>query len=127
VVVLDATVVVEGLVRAGPSRMLLSTERFHVPYLADCELLSALTRMTRKGELEPSVTDQALSMWPRLGVRRHPVTGLLDRMWELRENVTAYDSSYVALAEWLEIPLVTRDKRLSRAPGIRCEVRLIED
>jgi predicted nucleic acid-binding protein len=53
------------------------------------------------------------------------VVGLLDRMWQLRENVTAYDAAYVALAEALDCPVVTADARLSRAPGLRCTVTVV--
>ena len=55
---------------------------------------------------------------------RYPHTALLSRIWELRNNVTAYDAAYVALAETLEAPLVTRDARLSQAPGIRATVEI---
>jgi predicted nucleic acid-binding protein len=53
---------------------------------------------------------------------RYPVFSLLDRVWELRDNLSAYDASYVALAEALNCNLVTADRRLSRAPMIRCAV-----
>lgn len=49
-------------------------------------------------------------------------SALADRTWSLRHNVTTYDASHVALAEMLDAPLVTLDRRLARAPGIRCEV-----
>jgi len=56
---------------------------------------------------------------------RYAVFSLLDRVWELRENVSAYDASYVALAELLECPLLTADDRLSRAPGVRCAITVV--
>ena len=56
---------------------------------------------------------------------RYPVFSLLDRVWELRDNLSAYDASYVALAELLDCNLLTADARLSRAPGIRCSMRLV--
>ena len=67
----------------------------------------------------------ALDTWRRLGVVRHPVGGLLDRVWELRENVSAYDASYLALAEALGCALLTADARLSRVPGLRCAVTVV--
>lgn len=122
VVVVDAAVVVNGLLRPGPSRTLMETSRLHVPHLVDSEVVSAVTRLARRSELRSHFAEKALDLWAKLGVRRHPVNGVLRRMWELRHTVTAYDASYVALAEWLDLPLATSDERLSRAPGITCEV-----
>ena len=56
---------------------------------------------------------------------RYPVFALLDRVWELRDNLSAYDASYVALAELLGCSLLTADARLSRAPGIRCPITVV--
>ena len=60
-----------------------------------------------------------------MAVTRHNVFAMFDRIWELRDNVTAYDAAYVALAEAIECPLVTADTRLSRAPGLRCAVTIL--
>ena len=59
----------------------------------------------------------------RLPVLRHPLMPLLDRVWELRGNLTPYDAAYVALAERLRIPLLTADGSIAAAPGVRCKVR----
>ena len=67
----------------------------------------------------------ALSSWQRLGVTRYAMIGLLNRVWELRENVSAYDASYVALAELLDCSLLTADARLARAPGTRCPITVV--
>jgi Predicted nucleic acid-binding protein, contains PIN domain len=67
----------------------------------------------------------ALDAFRRLGMTRYPVFSLLDRVWELRDNLSAYDASYVALAELLDCNLLTADARLSRAPGIRCSITLV--
>lgn len=66
-----------------------------------------------------------LSRWARLGVRRFGVVGLLSRIWELRDNVTAYDATYVALAEAFGCQLLTADARLASAPGPRCTIVVI--
>jgi predicted nucleic acid-binding protein len=67
-----------------------------------------------------------LAVWRRLGMTRYPVFSIVDRIWELRDNVSSYDASYVALAELLGCaPLITADFRLSRAPGIRCPVTVV--
>ena len=67
----------------------------------------------------------ALDTFRRLGMTRYPVFSLLDRVWELRDNLSAYDASYVALAELLDCSLLTADARLSRAPGVRCPITLV--
>jgi predicted nucleic acid-binding protein len=67
----------------------------------------------------------ALDAFRRLGMTRYPVFSLLDRVWELRDSLSAYDASSVALAELLDCNLLTADARLSRAPGIRCSITLV--
>ncbi len=67
----------------------------------------------------------ALDAFRRLGMTRYPVFALLDRVWQLRENLSACNASYVALAELLDCTLLTADARLSRAPGIRCPITLV--
>ena len=67
---------------------------------------------------------QALVDLAVMPVVRVSHTPFLSRIWDLRDNLTCYDAAYVALAETMEAPLVTADARLSRAPGIRCEVVL---
>ena len=66
-----------------------------------------------------------LNTWRRFGVIRYPVFALLERVWELRDNLSAYDASYVALAEALDGSLLTADSALSRAPAIRCSVTIV--
>jgi predicted nucleic acid-binding protein len=60
-----------------------------------------------------------------LPLRRYPHGPLLSRIWELRDNLTVYGAAYVALAEALDAPLLTVDARLARAPGVRCQVELL--
>ena len=72
--------------------------------------------------LTPERAQQALSALAELRVVRYPATRLIDRIWQLRENVTAYDAAYVALAELLAIPLVTTDARLARSTGHTAEI-----
>ena len=67
----------------------------------------------------------ALDRWRNLDVERYPHAPFLDRVWQLRDNVTAYDAIYVALAEILSTVLVTVDRRLAGAPGVRAAIELI--
>ncbi len=66
-----------------------------------------------------------IDVWARLGLERVGVSGLLGRVWELRENLSAYDATYVAIAEAFKVPLVTADGRLGRAPGPRCSITVV--
>ncbi len=124
-IVADAPAAVSALFNDGPARALLARERVHVPHLVDVEVTSALRRTVAAGRVTGAQGRAALQTWRRLGVTRHAATGLLDRVWELRENLTAYDATYVALAEALDCPVVTADGRLGRAPGLRCPVTVV--
>ena len=84
-----------------------------------------IRRLVVRRALAEDMAGTALSTWKRLGVYRYPTIGVLDRMWELRHNVSAYDAAYVALAEALECPLVTADRRLAGAPGPRCPIEIV--
>lgn len=92
------------------------------PQLIDFEVASALRRLEALGKLESSRAVQALTDFLALSIIRYPARALLPRMWELRRRMTAYDASYVALAEALQLPLVTTDSRLARAGGHRAEI-----
>ncbi len=101
------------------------SERLAAPALVDLEVVSVLRRASRGGSLEERRAGQALADLLVLPLRRGPHGPLLARIWELRDNLTAYAAAYVAMAEALEAPLLTADARLPHATGIRCEVELI--
>jgi len=123
--VIDASVLVEALLVNGSSRSRLAAENLPAPELIDAELLSVLRRLVLAGKLQEGDALQALATAHRLGLRRHPSRVLWMRAWELRRNLSAYDALYVALAEHLDVPLLTADGRLARAPGLRCSVELM--
>ena len=124
-IVLDASAAVSALLNAGEARTALADEAVHVPHLIDSQIAHALRRQVLGRSLGADDGRAALDTWRRLGVVRHPVGGLLDRVWELRDNVSAYDASYLALAEVLGCALLTADARLSRVPGLHCSVTLV--
>jgi len=123
--VVDASAALSALLNVGPARAALADEQLHVPHLVDPEVASGLRRQVTAKQLGPDAGWAALDTWRRLGMTRYPVFGLLDRVWQLRDNLTAYDASYVALAERLGCALLTADRRLGRAPGIRCLITLV--
>ena len=124
-IVVDASAAVAALLNAGPARTAISDEAVHAPHLIDSEVAQALRRLVLRRSLGADDGWAALDSWRRLGIVRHPVGGLLDRVWELRENVSAYDASYLALAEALDCSLLTADARLGRTPGLRCPVTVV--
>ena len=121
----DASAALSALLNAGPARSALASEQLHAPHLIDSEVANGLRRMVAAEQLAADSGWTALDVFRRLGMTRYPVFSLLDRVWELRDNLSAYDASYVALAELLDCNLLTADARLSRAPGIRCSITLV--
>jgi predicted nucleic acid-binding protein len=123
-IVVDASVIVRGLDADGPARMLLIDGDPQAPHVADQEVAQALRGQVIRGVMTIEAAEARLIRYVRLGVRRHPTVGLLPRIWSLRDNLTAYDATYVALAELLGCPLATGDRGIARAAGIRCEIVL---
>jgi predicted nucleic acid-binding protein len=99
-------------------------EYVHVPHLFDVEVLHALRRHSLRGVLSEEQSRPILTLLRGMKAVRYPHAPLAPRIWELRDNLTAYDAAYVALAEALDAPLVTMDGRLARSPGIRAAVEL---
>jgi len=122
VIVVDASAALSAVLNAGPARRALADEQLHAPHLIDSEVANGLRRRVAAEQLSAAAGWNALNAWRSLGMTRYPVFSLLERVWELRDNLSAYDASYVALAEALHCNLVTADRRLSRAPTIRCAV-----
>lgn len=124
-IVFDASAAVYGLLNDGDARRLLATEVIMVPHLIDTELTHALRGQVLRGSVAETDAARALDRWRRLGLGRVAAVGLLGRMWALRENLTGYDATYVALAEALECGLVTADRRIGGAPGPTCPITLV--
>lgn len=124
-IVVDASAALSALLNDGPARRSLAAEQLHAPHLIDSEVASGLRRRVAARQLTAADGWTALDRWRRLGMTRYPVFTLLDRVWQLRDNVSAYDASYVALAEQLGCALLTADARLSRVPDAQCPITVV--
>lgn len=128
-IVVDASVLVTALADDGGdgdrARARLRNERLTAPHVIDLEVASAWRRLLSAGDLDDRRAQLALDDLQALRLERVPHGPLIPRCWELRDNLTMYDAAYVALAESLDVTLVTADARLTAAPGIRCDVELL--
>jgi predicted nucleic acid-binding protein len=128
-IVVDASVIVTALADDGDdgdrARRRVRSERLIAPHLIDLEVASAWRRLAAAGGLNDRRARLALEDLRVLRMDRVPHVPLLWRCWELRENLTIYDAAYVALAEVLNVTLLTADTRLAAASGVRCEIDLI--
>lgn len=104
------------------ARRLLSSDDLAAPHLALAEAQQAIRRLERHDLLGMEVANQARLDLAMLHLDLHPFGPFADRAWSLRENLTTYDAWYVALAEAIEAPFATLDRRLANAPGVACEV-----
>jgi predicted nucleic acid-binding protein len=129
VIVVDASAVIEALLRtpaaeAIEARLFDPRETLHAPHLLDVEVAQAIRRYAASGDIDAERGAAALADLSDFPLRRYPHDFLLPRVWELRNNLTAYDAVYVALAEALDAPLLTRDRRLAGAAGHRIRIEL---
>jgi predicted nucleic acid-binding protein len=126
VIVVDASAAVDALTAVpgtDPLRALLAGEQLHAPELIDYELVAALRGLVAGGMLSPDRASDVLTDFDDLPMRRWPAADpLRRRAFSLRPNLSAYDAAYVALAEALQCPLVSRDSRLARSTGHRARV-----
>lgn len=126
--VVDTSAVLDVLVAEPPDPRL--TERLradgdlHAPHLIDVELVHALRRLVHRDVLGARRADRARGDFRDLALVRYPHVDLVERMWELRDKLTAYDAAFIALGEALAVPLVTVDGRLGAAPGHRAQVEV---
>ena len=127
-IVVDAGLVVAALVAAdaGAVREALREEELAAPSLLDLEVLSALRGLSRGGQLPEPRARAAVRDLGALPIQRHDHLPLLNRCWQLRDNLTVYDAAYVALAEAMQATLLTGDRRLSGASGPQCPLEVLQ-
>lgn len=117
-------VTVEGA-EASALRARLATSTVHAPHLLDAETGSVLRRQVMSGDLSAHQAADLLTTAPGLVDHRYDAALLMAPAWALRENMTFYDALYAALAASLDLPLVTGDRRLGRAPRLPCRVEVV--
>ena len=128
--VLDASGAVEFVLNTAAGKRLAArladeSEVVHVPHLIDLEIAQVLRRYVHIGTLTERAGTLALDRWRDLDAERYSHEPFLARIWELRDNLTAYDAVYVALAEALSTVLVTGDRKLVGSPRIRATIELM--
>lgn len=128
-IVVDASAVVAALAGhpAVPDivRRLRSEDDLHAPHLLDLEVAHALSRLARRSIITQDRARDAVLDLIELNITRYPHDVLLERVWDLRHNVSAYDAAYITLAEALDAPLITCDARLTRSSGHGARVELL--
>jgi predicted nucleic acid-binding protein len=129
-IVVDASAMLEALLRLPAARvverrMFEPAQTLHAPHLLDVEVAQVIRRHAANREIDAERGRTALADLAEFPLHRYPHDFLLPRVWELRNNLTAYDAIYVALAEVLDAPLLTHDKRLAAAPGHHARIELV--
>ena len=128
--VIDAGVLAVALIDDGPDgdvvRHRLRGEQLAAPALIDLEVVSVWRGLARGGHLDARRVGLALDDLRDLPIQRFEHTPFLVRCWDLRDHLTLYDAAYVALAEALQVPLLTGDRRLARSTGPRCAIEVIK-
>jgi len=122
VIVLDASAAIDWLLqtpvgRRIENRIYARGESLHAPHLIDLEIAQVLRRLVREGSISESRAGAAIDDLLALRITRYPHSVLLPGIWRCRKNLSAYDAVYVALAEEIGAPLLTRDRRLASAPS----------
>lgn len=129
-IVIDASALLELLLtsktgRRVAERVAAPEVTLHAPHLVDLEVAQVLRRYVFRGVIDAARGGLALEHLTLLDLQRYTHDLFLPRIWALRDNVTAYDAAYVALAESLDVPLLTADRRLAAASGIRAPIELV--
>ena len=130
-IVVDASALLEFLLQTSlgtrvEARLFREDDELPAPHLVDVEVTQGLRRLVRSGEVSSGRADEAIADLADLDLHRHPHLDLLGRVWKLRDNISAYDAVYVALAEAMDAPVVTCDGPLAKAPGHHARIEVID-
>jgi predicted nucleic acid-binding protein len=129
-IVVDASALLEFLLQTTlgarvEARLFGEENELYAPHLLDVEIAQGLRRLVRTGEVSSGRAEEAIADLTELDLHRHAHLDLLDRAWKLRDNISAYDAMYVALAEAIDAPIVTCDNPLAKTPGHRARIEVI--
>ena len=128
--VVDASALVDLFI-GGPAagaifdRLFRTRTVLHAPHSIDVEVANAIRKLWRRGLLVDQDVEEIADIYPRIRIERHANSPFLHRIWRLRYNITPYDAAYIALAEWLDLPLITRDAALYRSSGHSARIEFI--
>ena len=130
-IVVDASALLEVLLQTllgarVEARLFRDDDELHAPHLLDVEIVQGLRRMVRTGEVSSGRAAEAIADLTDLDLHRHAHFDLLGRAWKLRDNFSAYDAMYVALAEGIAGTLITCDRALAQAPGHRAQIEVLD-
>jgi predicted nucleic acid-binding protein len=131
VIVVDASALLQLLLQTSlgtrvEARLFRDGDGLHAPHLLDVEVVQGLRRLVRTGEVASGRAAEAIADLSDFDLHRHAHVDLLARAWKLRDNVSAYDAIYVALAEAIEATIVTCDGPLAKAPGHHARIEVID-
>ena len=130
-IVVDASALLEFLLQTPlgtrvEARLFRHDDEFHVPHLVDVEVVQGLRHLVRKGEVSSGRAAEAIADLTELDLHRHAHVDFLGRAWMLRDSISAYDATYVALAEAIDAAIVTCDGPLAKATGHRARIEVID-
>jgi predicted nucleic acid-binding protein len=129
-IVLDASAAIEWLLQTSvgarvEERVFSRPLSLHAPHLIDVEVAQVVRRYTSANVITASRGQEALDDLTDMALTRYPHHVFIARIWELRDNLTAYDATYIALAEALQAPLITCDGKLASAAGHRARIEVV--
>ncbi|HVZ69545.1 MAG TPA: type II toxin-antitoxin system VapC family toxin [Rhizomicrobium sp.] len=129
-IVIDASAALDILLGTSAAKDVMARlskrgETIHAPHLLDIEVAQVIRRRVIYGDISSDRGSAALTDLSKIAIQRYPHDFLLPRIWELRHRLTAYDAAYIALAESLDAPLLTRDRRIAAAAGHYAQVLVV--
>jgi predicted nucleic acid-binding protein len=128
-IVIDASAIVAillGTEQAEAVRSRIATRAtLHAPHLIDLEVTQVLRRHALLARLSPEAAEESFRSFRAIAIERYAHDRFLDRIWQMRWNITAYDAAYIALAEALRAPVLTCDARLAASAGHTARIELV--